>query len=80
MRQPWDRSQRFPVIAAGGEFGTSRLSKSEPSPRDSCKPHVLCRAQCAQRGKPACSGLATPKMQWVQVTRISGEGKNGEES
>lgn len=58
MRQPWDRSQRFPVIAAGGEFGTSRLSKSELSPRDSCKPRVLCRAQ---RGKPVCSGLATPK-------------------
>lgn len=57
MRQPWDRSQRFPVIAAGGEFGTSRLTKSEPSSRDSCKPEVLCSAQHVQDlPPPKCGG------------------------
>lgn len=65
MRQPWDRSQRFPVIAAGGEFGTSHLTKSEPSLRDSCKPEVLCCAQLVQDLPPSkCSGcgwLAFPE-------------------
>lgn len=57
MRQPWDQSQRFPVITAGGEFGPSRLTKSEPSSCDSCKPEVLCCAQHSQDLPPSkCSG------------------------
>lgn len=72
MRQPWDWSQRFPVIAAGGEFGTSRLTKSEPSLRDSCKPEVL---RCAQHGQD----LLPPKMWWVRVACVSRGRKNGEQ-
>lgn len=65
MRQPWDRSQRFPVITAGGEFGTSLSSKSERFLHNSCKPGVLCHAYCI-RDLPSpkcgcCGWLAFPE-------------------